>query len=179
MTSELKPCASDEVKITKYDRPITMTDIEEYDGGCMHSRATRSENMGSGGSCETTELLNDLRFRLENMPPDSATDEALINRIIKHVAQLSATPSTDTLAGLQRYRLHWHDFDTADMETDSEGEYVLYSEAAKIIAELDNRACIAEYRFENAINFVQPLLMRRAEAAEAELAQIKAQGGGE
>lgn len=55
------------------------------------------------------------------------------------------------------------------------GEYVLHSQAAKIIAELDNRACIAEYRFENAINFVQPLLMRRAEDAEAKLSQYEAQ----
>lgn len=28
-----------EVKITKHDSPITMSDIEEYDGGCMHTRA--------------------------------------------------------------------------------------------------------------------------------------------
>ncbi|RBO94973.1 Lar family restriction alleviation protein [Pseudochrobactrum asaccharolyticum] len=36
---------------------------------------------------------------------------------------------------LVRYRLHWSDFDTAHMEVDSmEGEYVLYSQAAEIIA---------------------------------------------
>ena len=39
MTSELKPCASDVVQITKHDRPITMKDIEEFDGGCMNTRA--------------------------------------------------------------------------------------------------------------------------------------------
>lgn len=38
---------------------------------------------------------------------------------------------------LVRYRLHWHDFDTADMEIDNvEGEYVLHSQAAVIIAVL-------------------------------------------
>lgn len=84
-----------------------------------------------------------------------------------------ATPSADPLAGLVRY--------SVPLRYDKimpDGEYVLHSEAAKIIEALDNRVCIAEYRFKNAINFVQPLLMRRAETAEAELAQIKAQEAG-
>ncbi|WP_075654665.1 hypothetical protein [Pseudochrobactrum sp. B5] len=45
------------------------------------------------------------------------------------------TRAAPDVSELVRYRLHWSDFDTADMEIDSmAGEYVLHSQAAEIIA---------------------------------------------
>lgn len=77
---------------------------------------------------------------------------------------------TDTLAGLVRYELHWHDFDTAGMETDSEGEYVLYSDAAAVIAakdaEIEKLKDGGHESFKSAVGWQE-----RAKAAEAELAQ--------
>lgn len=85
-----------------------------------------------------------------------------------------ATPSADPLAGLVRYWLSVRDRGTyydAEMLVDNQnGEYVLHSEAAKIIAAKDAEIAVGDAAIKQ-----NALLWKRAEAAEAELAQIKAQ----
>ncbi|QYM72870.1 hypothetical protein K1X45_15795 [Pseudochrobactrum sp. Wa41.01b-1] len=87
-----------------------------------------------------------------------------------------ATPSTDTLAGLQRYDLDFHGLHGEDayMRKDETGEYVLHSEAAKIIAAKDAR--IKELETDVSAYILSAVDQdKRRKALEAELAQIKAQ----
>lgn len=76
---------------------------------------------------------------------------------------------------LVRYRLHWSDFDTADMEIDSmAGEYVLHSQAAEIIASKDkeiNKLNVYNSSYHNQITELRELL----QAAEAKNVQYEAQ----
>lgn len=202
MTSELKPCpfcGSDKISISAeagsdgvgrfykaecrcgaaskqhfaYEAdPETYIDVRKD----WNTRATPSGSIGLGGLCETTELLNDLRFRLENMPPDDGTDEALINRIIKRVDQLSATPSADPLAGLVRYEptIAHERQEHFGMVEHRYGEYVLHSEVAKIVADkneaiIHSASVIEECNAENESLHVENVRLKN------EIAQIKAQ----
>ncbi|MDP8249590.1 hypothetical protein [Pseudochrobactrum saccharolyticum] len=82
------------------------------------------------------------------------------------------TRTVPDVTELKRYRLHWSDFDTAYMEIDSiEGEYVLYSQAAEIIAAIREEWSKAH----NADQKAFLAAIKRAEAAEAKLAQYEAQ----
>ncbi|KAB0538085.1 hypothetical protein [Pseudochrobactrum saccharolyticum] len=83
-----------------------------------------------------------------------------------------ATPSADPLAGLQRYDLDFHGLHGEDayMRKDETGEYVLHSEAAKIIAE---QAAEIERMKSDRLYVVG--CNDGYKTAEAELAQIKAQ----
>lgn len=92
----------------------------------------------------------------DSLPERVAVQTVVLQKLLNAAA---ATPSP--LPGLVRYG-----------ERD---EYVLHSEAAAIIAGLDNRAHVAEYKLEQVVNFSLPLVLKRAEAAEAKLADIEKQ----
>ena len=89
---------------------------------------------------------------------------------IERVKDGSFIQNTRAVPGLVRYRLHWSDFDTANMEIDSmEGEYVLHSQATEIIAAKDKEIAELKSLFHNDGTPRFNEAMRRAEAAEAKL----------
>ncbi|WP_374831057.1 hypothetical protein [Paenochrobactrum pullorum] len=95
----------------------------------MHNRVTHRSSVYTDGRqhyCERCgEKINQTTF--SNIPA---------NYITTHDAGNYHDPrAAPDVPELVRYRLHWSDYDSADMEVDNmEGEYVLHSQAAALIA---------------------------------------------
>ncbi|MGO1160404.1 hypothetical protein ACTOV4_00430 [Brucella sp. C7-11G] len=81
----------------------------------------------------------------------------------------------NTVEGLERYRpANYMEMCLGGMFTDKDGEYVRFDQAEAIIAAERNRAEVAEYKLDQAVNTVQPMIIQRAERAEADNAALTA-----
>ncbi len=79
----------------------------------------------------------------------------------------TATP----VDGLERYDISMFGNGAVEM---GGGAYVRFDQAEAIIAEGRKRAEVAEYKLDQAINTVQPMIIQRAERAEADNAALTA-----
>lgn len=182
MTSELKPCP-----FCGGDAEI-INDCGQFYAECGNSACVSKPTTVLDDVLET--VVEDWNTRAA---PSADTIAPSSGCVFKDLG--IEKPSADTLAGLMRY-LCEHDYDTGtsfwavdESHKAPAGEYVLHSEAAyaldvmrkandhlsRMVIDADNRASVAEYKLDQAVNVVQPMIVKRAEALEAELAQIKAQ----
>ncbi|MBB6262113.1 hypothetical protein FHS77_002681 [Paenochrobactrum gallinarii] len=153
MTSELKPCSS-----------------------CVGEAKLIKRSFYAGKESR----LKSYRERVECKVCGLTTREYNKPNAAVHSWNTRATPSADTLAGLVRYGISMFGNGAVEM---GEGEYVLYSEAAKIVAmqaakeaDIERLTCptyLEEKLIQVGVCDIE--WQKRAQAAEAELAQIKAQ----
>ena len=125
---------------------------------------------------ELIDLLNDVRFRLENIGSSKETDDNLVDRIISAVGNMRAVPDVPELV---RYA---HEYDREDGSSfwsvdDSDrapdGEFVLHSQAVAVIAAKDAEIKIWSLNSKGwAENYNSAL--ERAEAAEAKNTELEA-----